>query len=380
MQFTDSHFIYFYFRFFFVLIAILNGLWVKKKKEVVKLWMFWPTILVFTLFEGLRWGRGTDYNTNYWFFEEVTTHGGGDGYEFIWVFLIKTFGALGLNYQMFVAFLSFILITAGCIFMKEYKKTLPLMLPLFILNLEFAENLMRWYLGFSILLIGLALLLKGEQKKFWIFAILSFCIHYGLIINIIAFYLISFIKRPVVKPLTSAIAYLAIFFFFSPQYMTSFVDIVQQINMGTRFWTYQANAEAWLTGSGDGTKIESLGFSNIVISLYLIFIGYYYVLKNPDKAVIYNWALVGIIINPICAQIEIAMRIGALFAIFRWIYSGMIFWDVLKNRKEYSVLTYGFSIFYLVYFFYVFIVARSFSEDSSTLYFIWDANGKPVLS
>ncbi|MCD8182051.1 MAG: hypothetical protein LUE99_01965 [Bacteroides sp.] len=96
--------------------------------------------------------------------------------------------------------------------------------------------------------------------------------------------------------------------------------------------------------------------------------------------IIYNWALVGIIINPICAQIEIAMRIGALFAIFRWIYSGMIFLDVLKNRKEYNILAYGFCIFYLVYFFYISVVARSFFENPSTLYFIWDSNGKPVLS
>lgn len=53
--------------------------------------------------------------------------------------------------------------------------------------------------------------------------------------------------------------------------------------MGTRFWTYQANAEVWLTGNGDGTKIEGVGIANIIISLYLILVGYYYTKKIRIK-------------------------------------------------------------------------------------------------
>ena len=62
MQITEVSIIYFIFRLFLFVVAVWNGYILSHKDRKLKISDFSPIIFVYTLYSGLRWGRGVDYN------------------------------------------------------------------------------------------------------------------------------------------------------------------------------------------------------------------------------------------------------------------------------------------------------------------------------
>lgn len=186
MQITEVSIIYFIFRLLLFVVAVWNGYILSHKNRKLKISDFSPIILVYTLYSGLRWGRGVDYNVYYWVYENIKNGVSREDNEPLFELLVKISAWLGFSWQGFVAFMSFFLIFAWCFFLKDYKKHLTLALPFLCLNLTMAENLMRWCLGFSFILIGLSYLLsKEDYKRYFIFCTMGFLVHYALILNIL---------------------------------------------------------------------------------------------------------------------------------------------------------------------------------------------------
>lgn len=384
MHFTEHHLILFLFRISLFLIALGNGYHISRSSiNSIKWTSFLPTIIAYTLYAGLRWGRGTDYNLYYWIYNDINKGIGREDNEPLFVFLIKLFGNLGLEWQHFVAFMSFLLIFSVCYFLKRKPKISIFTLPILVLSLTLAENLMRWYLGFSFVLIGLFHLLNNEQKKFLFFSLLGFLIHYGLIINIAIFYLVWIaFKENTLHPIIAFSLYLTLYFIFDPQFMGHFADVIQQINLGTRFIGYQNNAEAWLTGDANDDVRSEVSILNIVRTLYLIYTGYHVCKKNKSRNIIYlyNLALIGWVFNPAALQIEIAIRINALFLLIGQIYMAYIYYDIIIiNKKAYTPLIKNITLLFLIYTFYAFFFKSVFSLEENNTLFIWDAAGRAVL-
>ena len=74
----SSHIIYFVLSLLVMYVAYKNGKRLSSLNNV-KILSFSPVIIAYTLFAGLRWGRGVDYNVYYYVYQEI-----GKGYNEGW--------------------------------------------------------------------------------------------------------------------------------------------------------------------------------------------------------------------------------------------------------------------------------------------------------
>ena len=116
--FSDINIWYFILRLALLLVAIINGQKnaIQNKTTLLK---FWPTILSYTLVSGLRWGRPYDYNVYYYVYNDIVSGYGRTDNEPLFTLLVKIAGAMGCDWQGFVIFMSFVLVTSGCYFLKS---------------------------------------------------------------------------------------------------------------------------------------------------------------------------------------------------------------------------------------------------------------------
>ena len=168
--------------------------------------MVWCMFVVFTLFQGLRWNTGADwqqylrvFQTCDW--EHIFTFDRGDGsrnMEFGYVFLnviIKT---------IFQEYTFFLLITCGFINLM-YMRVLEKYIPDKYQSIAYALFLMMsaifpvrqalacsFFIGF-----GVSALLEKNWKVYLIVVAVCTTIHYSCIVLIVFYYLDKFIKTPI---------------------------------------------------------------------------------------------------------------------------------------------------------------------------------------
>ena len=214
-------------------------------------------LAVYTLNEGLRFGRGIDYMV-YWRHYEQLEHGWEVDKDILYVALSKLLISLGIPYQGEIMVMSFVFILSLLLFLKHFKDTAPFTVPLFVLfSLLHVENMVRWYLGFSFILIGLSFLLDKDQphriRWYVFFSFIAIFFHYGLFIIPILFYLISLRKTPLLHPAITLVLFFGIYYLFEASFMLEFVDTVQTYGMLVE-WTeyYASKADYWLTGGFSG--------------------------------------------------------------------------------------------------------------------------------
>ena len=129
-----------------LVIFIIVGFWCSKRKNVYPIIVI--AILLYTIIEGLRFGRGIDYNLYYDVYDQIENSSLETNHEVLFISLCKLLIFLGIPYQGFILLCSFILITCGISFLKKHSEVLLYSLPLFFLVSLLAENLIRWFLGF----------------------------------------------------------------------------------------------------------------------------------------------------------------------------------------------------------------------------------------
>lgn len=380
MHFTENHLIYLTFRILLTLVAIFNAIHISQSKKPVTLKSFIPIIIAYTLYAGLRWGRGVDYNIYYWVFKDTVEGRGREDSEPLFDFLIRFFGAIGLEWKHLVLFMSFFLAIASCIFLKQFRKGLVFILPFYFLNIGDAENLQRWYLAFSFILIGIPFLINGNVKRFLIFALLGFLVHYGVVLVLLPLVAIwYFSQKGILSPWISTALYFLGMFLFSTDMMLVFVDLVSNIDIGTRFAAYQNDAEGWLTGDNKDYLKGEASITNIIPSLFLIFVGYSYAQRNKDNrllVLLYHWALFGIIFAPIAIQIELLGRICSPFVIMKFLFMAVLLYDILINKTQVKKYVLFLSIFIFAYYVFTKVVTYPLSLDKNLTYYIWDSKGR----
>lgn len=310
-------------------------------------------LAVYTLNEGLRFGRGIDYMV-YWSSYNQMEQGWEIDKDILYVALSKLMINCGIPYQGEIMLMSFIFILSLLLFLRHFKDTAPLTIPLFVLfSLLQVENMVRWYLGFSFILIGLSYLLDKNRphriRWYVFFSIVAILFHYGLFIIPILYYLISLRRTPLLHPIVTLVLFFGIYFLFEASFMLSFVEVVEAYGQ-LYSWTesYASKADYWLTSGFSGMGARGVISMTEMLSLsLLVVVGHRCVkmTRNENYVYAYNLFIVGLLLYPISKKVELVIRFAQVFFFFRAIILSLIvYMYVIKRRliaHEIAILVVG---------------------------------------
>lgn len=364
--------------FLFVSMAII-GYYISKKKKWKWQYIILPTI-IFSLIEGLRFLRGVDYSIYYYRYETINQL---NVFSFeedpLFVLLCQTLTNLGIPFQGFVILCSCILIISSFFLLKEQKKTMQFSLPLLTtFGLISAENLIRWYLGFSFLLIGIYYLIKNKSGLYIFYSVIACGFHIGLLLVIPIFAFIFKIRQKIIlNPIYLCIIYLIIYLTFKVEFMLVFVDIFSTIGDFGRYASYVNNIEGWLTGENKQLDTTiSIGY--IFKHLFLIIYGYKILYKQNDTyRFFYILFAIGAITYPAMHIIELAGRYNELFMFFEPFILAATLYDIFIIRKRINIYTLCALI--CLYPIFALILKYPFVEDIKNLLFIWNDNFSRII-
>lgn len=335
-------------------------------------------LLVYTLNEGLRFGRGIDYNY-YWRGYEDIAAGKYVETNIGMLLFEKCLISLNFSWEDCVLVLSFMFILGTLFLMKCYKEVLPLALPLFVFFSNPAvENMIRWYLGFSFILIGLSFQLREEKrlnKKFLFFSFLACLFHYAIIPIPILFFFIKFFKKPLLHPLIVIALYYSIAFAFKTTVMLQFVTVINTLSMmSDRFESYGDNPEFWLTGGFDG--VETTPFPILSEQLFLVilvWLGYKSVKgQSPNYIYSYNLFIIGYLLYPIAMQIELLERFDQPFLFFRGIILAIIIHFVFLKARIAVIPVFKIVVVLVFLYFGRVLLSIPFSQNPQRYLYVWD--------
>lgn len=298
-------------------------------------------IVVYTLNEGLRFGRGIDYNL-YGITYERLERGAETNWDFSFQLIAEMLVEIGIPWQGYVILMSGTFIVATIILLKVYREGMQFALPLFVFySMSATENMVRWYMAFSFVMIGLSFLLKESSKKgsisFLLLSILACTFHFAMAPIPIIFYLLTYRKSPLLSPLPVLVLYFGLAFFFHTDFMLQFVDLFNTLSAyHERFEGYGNKAEYWLTGGYSGrTEISSLPSILEILFICTTVICGYRAIKNMGYKYIfaYNLFIIGVLLNPLSRQIELLDRYDSVFLFFRAIVIVCIIENVLILKQ-----------------------------------------------
>lgn len=336
---------YFFLQFLLLLVSIYCG--VKINKNNMKNVYVLIFILTFTLIEGLRFGRGIDYNVYYYSFQTKDVFDVCKSNTILFDLLCFLLIKLGLPYQALIICSSSILAIAGTKLLIQYPKVLLLSLPWFYFQTFSAENLFRWYTAFSFLLLGIPYLLKDKTYIYLGCCIIGVQFHIMMAIPAILFYIISKAKSSLLSPWVSILIYLFLSLVWSSSFMKNFIS---PINYLLSFWehysdVYGGNLSSWLDGSQHGLAEFSIirQVLDLCKNIFLIFLGYKLIQKTKYKELVfyYNSMLLGIISYPAFAPIELFDRFNQLFLFFQCLIGsyGVIYSIRNFSYRKYALLS-----------------------------------------
>lgn len=337
-------------------------------------------ILSFTLNEGLRFGRGIDYNVYGMAFERYA-NGEPIEKELLYSFLVRFLINVGIPFQGLIIFQSFLFITCLLYFLVNYRDIMSVALPFFVLfSLSVFENLIRWYLGFSFIVLGLSLLISGKPIIYFIsVSSVGVFFHVGLLPIPILFYLVYRIKNILFHPLITISVYLCMVLFVKTEVLLYLVDFVRffsfviDVNGG-----YVTNAEEWLTKGVLGSVVNSGfgGLLNVTFLLSVVWYGYYCVREsNKEIIFIYNLFILGFMLQPLANRAEILVRYNFCFYCFAGIISSVVLIRKVKEFKQVRLF-----VVIVVLIFQVNYFRSPFIFPEEKYLYVWDAGNRTYSS
>ena len=293
-------------------------------------------ILTYTLNEGLRFGRGIDYN-GYGRTYEIVASGGTTNRELLFETFLRCFSNFGIPYQGIIILQSFMFIVALLIFLLNFREIFAYALPIFIIFSLYAfENLIRWYMGFSFILCGMSLLIKG--KPFYIYFLVSSigCVfHIGILPVILVFYLLFMQKKILLPPYISTSVYILIGLFFKTDIMLFFAKYLDVLSFfSNRIEGYSANAEQWLTSGALG--VSAGAFDSLFTFCYMFVVVWYgFKILNGKQSqyiFVYNLFIIGFMVKPLANQIELLQRYDFLFCCFGAVVAALLLVNSISKK------------------------------------------------
>lgn len=331
-----------------------------------------PVIVVYTLVEGLRYGRAADYFT---YLDAFT------GLDVLYsepLFLLFTDAINYLNAPFYFGFLisSFLLIFSGCFLVKRIRFIALYAIPLFYLaTIVQSENLVRMYFAFSLFFISIAFLLDRKPKKLYLYLCLAFLTHYSIIFLIP--FLILFLKFK--NPFKNIYIILGIYLTFnlvqlSQGFIISVITLFDGLGL---YQEYISNNKNWTI---DDTIDSSLGvvyyLRLYILPIIILILGYGLLKKyEPLKLhLFYHLYFVGIILLPTSSILttEILNRICIYFISFSFLVCAIICYEKIRNWNRINLLSQLATLILIIDALYL-IIKRAFIYDNILgNLFVWD--------
>lgn len=341
---------------------------------------FWMMVITFTLIEGLRFGRGTDYNLYVGIWDNIQIYNFYSNPEaIVFNFMCITLQLLGLPYQALIILCSFILAYCGFTFMRRYRECLAISIPLFILYTITAENLYRWWTGFAFILLGIHYYLNGRKLWFWIFSLVGCGVHIMLLAIVPLLYLL--LKRGekiLLKPWLAVGLTFFVTMTWNVSNMLYLNNILHSVLGGMEHYQgYLNRSEDLLTGQWQGEKMEISVFSYIrviVYSSFYIFVGYKIIKIKPHLTPYYNFVVIAAIFNPI-NYLEMIGRYIRLLLVFQCLLGSYCYLYVLKHYVKTNAITIILSIA-LIGGNCAQIIKKNFETNNWHNMYIWNADGR----
>ena len=342
-------------------------------------------VIVFTLALGLRFARGNDYLH----YQDIYVHGYDEGDQLAFSFINESLKFVGVSKYGIFLFYSFIEIVCSLIFLRRYRRYARYMFPLFLIAvINFDEYQIRQALGFSFVFLCLDSLTDIPDKwyralrknfirilKVVLYFTISYSIHSAcgyMLVIMIGFFL--FYKRTI--PLIISIpALLFSAYFFSEWFDFGWLNPIlsQFAGEDERMNTYLENSDVWFSEEGLDDKYTRNPYVLVAemfgtISLYILgsrVINKY--VKGADAYAMYNFFVIGTIIQNAFRQLEILNRIGGDFALF-WFFPltlVLFYQKKLCNKFFYKLIS-----FFLLWYAYGYLKYLFMRGDMTK--FIWD--------
>lgn len=365
-----------------VLIAFyLTGRWISSRDESGP--SYWlgvsPLIILYSLAEGLRWNRDTDYAHYY---QDLTNSIVHDNSELLYTLWISFFKWAELPFWMGFVFYSFILIFAFLYLIRKFPQTAELALPLFfILTSIQSENLIRQFFALAFLIFAIAFFFEKRYIGMMAMLILSEGIHFSAIVPVF-FLLFSVLLARKTTPKSPEVAvwiFVVLYLLWDVSYFAILANTILGLipETGTRADGYIQSA-TWFTAEGSlamksaGQEFAGRSISLAVVQfpayLFVIIWGFYATNNDYNLRACYWCAYIAIILDITRGDIESYLRFFHWIAFIIAIPVGAIYSELLLSKKVKLV-----SLFFLiVYFGYNLFFSRLFMVEPFGYAFIWD--------
>lgn len=388
-----------------LLVFVLVGRPISKIKTSSGYWKIASVaIVLFAIIEGLRYNRMPDYmaydfrfNHNNSLFEE--------GVDPLFSVICYTMNSIGLGFPIFLILQCGLFMYSCFLILKPYRRyakyTLPLLLPLIIMN----EQFIRWYLSMAFFLISfyhylrfihkyrtidgsrLSKRIKRLKKKhfslFVLFLLFSFWTHPAVAILVPFFFLIPVINKFSLPYYITIPAYVFVVWFCNIQSMTILIDmanLVLQSNLmdsSNNMYGHLSNVESLIEGEYLDMGISRVSISQVIQKMLcyfpLMFFGSkFYKKNNPGYGQAFYWLFfIAAIADPIASQVELLGRFTMTLEVMGFIGVGIVYNQMIsfyRKNKLYECMLI-LSLFMFMYPIISYILTR---PSDLEMLFIWN--------
>ena len=351
----------------------------KNRIATISYWKFvWPSIISYTIFMGLRYGRLIDYNIYYKRYNDIFHDIDTDP---VFSLIMKGFGTLGVEYPFFIAFTSFFFIFSFLLYLKNKQEILLLALPFFISECFMAENLIKWYFSFSICLISLYFFQKKKYITYLLIVLLAFFTHTGMMLVLIPFILLICVKRCIMPSKVCLALFVLASFIGNVNLLSILEPIMPYIGINEKLAAYAIQFDTIIKGQFGILGIaEQKGFLEIIRNILSFAFPIMLAPKMIELRKITYYELnafyIGVIIEPIFTQVEILGRISGAFHFFQIVVSSYVYLYIFTRGIKLTPLYRQFSIVgFLCLLWYSIRYCLGIGRDAiEDLRFIWDVN------
>ena len=348
-------------------------------------------ILIFSIVEGLRFGRMIDYNL--YAVRYFTLGNGIEGvdkeYEPLFDFLFTGAYNIGLPYYMFIFLQCFLLIFSILHLYKNFKNSLPYALPIVLSLIMMNENFIRWYLGFSFILLSISYTIQNKYKKSYLMLAAACLSHVGCIFFIPFILCYKFIDRKIVSPSILSLIYIFTVLAFSissMQILVSIANLALGLGIGSldpSLEGYLSHMDLIISGEQGNMGMSEWGISK-QIRVLLTFLPIIYLTPKSLQNIkygyyIYNLSLFGIILTPLFSKVELLGRYSDAFIFFSSITGGILYYHIFTKKLKVNKLLYWICIISFLLNLYPYIGNALSRNLDNEMLFIWDANGREYL-
>lgn len=272
-----------------------------------------PIVIVFSLIEGLRYGRGIDY------LHYVDLYNNAFDYnkEILFKWLMSIFRYLNFPFWSMFIIYSCIWVVSVLILMRNYKEIIGYALPFMVVfSLSSFECLIRQYLGLSFLLVSLHYYIRHDKSRFVVFSIIAFFFHHISILFSAYIFISGNFKKPF-NPYISLTLYVFFVYIWDIaiiDYITPYIALFQFGEVDS-FGGYTADANKWFSSDAIRYNWSRSFFTKFLALAFdgsLILLGRYYIKKYHDDSfkytVVYNLFIISLLGTQAFFLIEILRR------------------------------------------------------------------------